>query len=531
VHNETASLVRRTLGTTPPFRHNKYYELELASLAKLAKRSGVVRWARRRVVKGYGGALRRRYEKAMESLNVDGGVDRRDKSISAFLKAEKFNPLAKPSKPRMIMARTPRFNLELSSYLKPLEHFLWDVIGTRREEALSGRKSCSDNPTRQVGKGLNAVSRARILEEKMENIPNCVVFEVDGKAFEAHVSQESLMREHAIYMAAYKGDRNLKRLLDTQLVLKGRTDCGIKFRRDGARASGDFNTGMGNTLIMLACCRAALRLAVDELKTEFRYDILADGDNCLIFVENTSAEWLHENFARLASTVCEQELAVESPVRNLSEVVFGQSRPCLVGSPDGITLPDSRVFCKAPRVWALGRWTWTARPDAETLMTKVYRHWRMVRDPLKTLSYSYSSYRHYNHYEKHGRKVLKAVSQCELALSRGVPVLQSYFAEALSRFEGDPDLKNPQIFLEGRLLEAAWALGGRVQTWEVTEDARRTFEEAWGISREEQIQIERDIKKYVNFPRTQECFALVEVQDGPDGGDPRSIEDFLGELY
>jgi hypothetical protein len=428
------------------------------------------------VLKSYSGRLHKRYSEALRSLREDGPIERKDKRISAFLKAEKFNPLLKPSKPRMIMSRTPRYNIKIASYLKPFEHALYR----------HWRGACPVVPqTRLVGKGLNGVERASLLAQKMENVgEGCVVFEVDAHSFESHCGDDVLALEHSVYRAGYPGDRQLSELLDVQLVLKGVSTCGVKFRRPGARASGDFNTGLGNTVIMTCTVLAALQFLVEELGM-FRYDILCDGDNCLIFVEPSRAVEVHSRFARTVRTLSSQELEVENPVTRLESVVFGQSKPC-----------------------------WNGEEHT------------MVRNPLKTLSGAFSGYRHYNHYPKFGIKVLKAVSQCELALARGIPVLQAYFAAAERKLSNVPDLKDPASYLEGRLIEARNRLLrgglGKIEATEITAAARASFAAAWGIDVETQLALEYRLPLEMKFPHElvlqgDDLWDFVRVTDGPDG--------------
>jgi len=430
--------------------------------------------------------MKLRYQDAKDSLDRDEKLNLHDKRISAFLKGEKFNPLLKPSKPRMIMARSPRFNLEISTYLKPLEHALWRRLkGTCKGVV----------PTRVVGKGLNGRERASLIAEKMGEIGgDCVVFEVDGKAFEAHCTRADLVREHSVYRAVYKGDQMLDELLSTQLTLKGETVCGIKFRRDGCRASGDFNTGMGNTIIMIAACRAAMRYLKEIMGVTCRWDMIVDGDNALIFVDGGNARVVHDSFASAVSAVSAQELTVENPVTRLEQVVFGQSKPVHNG--------DVMV---------------------------------MVRDPAKVLSNSFSGYRYYNHYEKFGVKVLKAVASCELALAIGIPVLQAYFSAAVDALGEIPDLTDPTQYLEGRLIEAVQVhgLAGlkriREKVRPITVASRQSFAIAWNISMETQLDLEKGFSTGLKFPGTRSWVSrrlgvgvvnwdFVPVWDGPDGG-------------
>jgi hypothetical protein len=498
VHNERASLLLRTLGPTPEDPASGFLEHEFSVMRNLVKRNPVDRWSLERVAESYSGRLGVRYRRALDELRRDGRVNRNDKKISAFLKAEKFNPLKKLSKPRMIMARAPKFNLSLASYLKPLEHMLWRKLKGPRYRTIS---------TRQVGKGLNARQRALLIQTKLQNVGDAVVFEVDGKSFEAHVTAKDIAREHSIYRQAYKGDAHLNELLDVQLTLKGKTVGGIRFRRSGARASGDFNTGLGNTLIMLAVVRASFAVLEERLGRRFRWDTLCDGDNALIFVERSVATWVHTSFASVVQSVSSQELAVENPVTALEAIVFGQSKPCWNG-----------------------------------------REYIMVRDPLKCVSTAFSGYRHYNHFG-FGLRLIKAVSQCELALARGIPILEAYFAKALELVGDVPDLPDPEMYLEGRLMEASRALRSSGETLAdvkpmgVSARARRSFAEGWGIDVERQLEMERELVAGLSFPHcgkgpwaqvkrlirgNQVKWAPFVVTDGPDGQVPEpSVVAFL----
>jgi len=420
------------------------------------------------IVRGYSGRMRLKYEKAELSMISDGRLGKADKLLKSFIKAEKVNPFKKmPTKPRMIMARSPRFNLTLATYLHPLEAALWRNLKT----------TCPGvSKTRQVGKGLDAVQRASLIRRKREAIgEGVVVFEVDGSRFEAHVTREDLLREHSVYYAAYPGDNELNRLLNVQLQLKGTTACGVKFRREGSRASGDYNTGLGNTLIMLAACRAIMK--VYSGSSVVRHDLLADGDNCLFFVEAGHAAHVMSRFQELAATVTAQEIVLERPVTVYEHCVFGQSKPVFNG-----------------------------------------KQYLMTRDPYKVLSQAFSGHRHYWEW-RHGRKVMKAVAQCELYLALGIPVLQAYFLSACKAMKYVPDLANPSDFLEGRALEAVRLAGGwkplrRAQPREVTDQARTSFMKAFGIGASEQRQLEDQLASGFRLPDGEWTFR--DVYDWPE---------------
>lgn len=470
IHNEHRALVMRTLGPTPAYPANNYARRIYRDFRRLVRRAELVPWTEEKVVESYSGRLAIRYEQARISLVEDGTLSSADKTLKSFVKAEKFNPLLKASKPRLINARSPRFNLRLATWLKPLEHCFWRALKSRCRGV---RK------TRVVGKGLNGKRRAKLIADKMEAVGHgCTVFEVDGIAFEAHVTLDEIQFEHGVYLAAYSDDPELAATLKCQQKLKGVTSCGIKYERPGCRASGDFNTGLGNTLVMLGSVFAAMDLLKDR-GFSAKWDVLADGDNCLVFVERRGADELYREFAPAVSAVSGQELTVEKPVQLLEEVVFGQSHPVFNG-----------------------------------------REYVMVRDVFKTLSYAFSGYRHYRDYARHGVRVLKAIAECETALAIGVPVLQAYFSGALRKLQHVPDLTDPTQFLEARHIEAYRSLGGTdihkvlEQVRPISDDARISFSKAFGIDVGAQLELEESLVRGISFPHEEGFLAKVWTRFG-----------------
>nr|QDH87382.1 MAG: RNA-dependent RNA polymerase [Riboviria sp.] len=454
VHNEYSGLAWRTLGPTPEFPNSEHLRAEFRRLRGLVRRLAVERTTMKRVVEGYSGPMRDKYQKALESFSSEEWLVKRDRRLSAFVKGEKVNPLKRsPTKPRVIMARSPRFNLRLATYLKPLEAALWK----------NWRSPASVGRTRMVAKGLNLLQRARLIRRKMGLVGSgCVVFEVDGKQFEAHVTRDDLGLEHSVYRAAYPRDPELADLLQSQLQLRGRTMGGIRYGRDGCRASGDYNTGLGNTIVMLCSCLATMELMQERLGP-IRFDVLADGDNALLFVSANHAKIVREQFAAVCSEVSPQELTVEEPVTLPEQVEFGQSK---------------------------GVWNGT--------------DYVMCRNVFKVLSGAFSGYRHF-HDMRFGLRVLKAMADCEFYLARGLPVLQSYFGAARAALAEVPDLVDPRFWLEGHVLEAVKLAGSieavrAAQALTVVDAARTSFEAAFGIGIQEQLHLERVLPESVDFP-------------------------------
>jgi len=435
MHNELAALLMRSLGPTPGCAESARAPVKnvFARLRLVSRRYGQSRWTHRDTALSYTGALRRRYLEAEDSLTHDGPISSRDVMLRAFLKAEKCNALAKFPKPRMIFPRSPRYNLELATWLKPFEHWLWGNLTSRR---LFGGSN-----TRVSAKGLNPRQRANLIVRKFRSLPSCVVFEVDGKAFEAHCDAWQLQLEHSVYEAAYPGDRDLQRMLAKQLVNFGVTANGVRFSREGGRASGDFNTGMGNTLIMSAVVVAVLR----ELKVPF--DVLVDGDNALVFLRQCDSSRVCRVFAQEVLKVSGHEMVLERPVSFIEGVRFGQSAPVLT-----------------------------------------QRGWTMVRDFRKVLSQGTSNHAHL-HDPRFVAPFLHGVALCELSLNAGVPIL-GVWAEKLRK-----------ATVGGRAVDAAihrdyQALGVRTELlredmFEVASDcARQSFSRAFGVAPETQVLLE-----------------------------------------
>lgn len=434
-HNEIAAILKRSLAPLPVqvfARVDPRCVREFTRLRNLARLYVDGRWSYLQTAQSYKGSMRRRYVEAERSLRVDGPISRKDHYLRPFLKAEKINATQKKVKPRLIYPRSPRYNLVLASRLKPFEHWLW---GRLTANVLS-----TGGVGRVVAKGLNGKRRANLIRRKMSNLDDCVCFEVDGKAFEAHVGKWWLAEEHEVYAAAFPGDRELRELLRVQLNLEGELPCGAKFSREGSRASGDFNTGMGNSLIMLVAVVSSLR------RYQVPFDVLVDGDNSLIFLRGQDLDLVMSDFEAHVVGLTGQELTLEAPTRVVEEVRFGQSAPVLTG----------------------GGWT-------------------MVRDWRRVLSGALCSHKWLRE-PRFAREWVRGVAACELSLNVGVPVLQAWALE-LQRVHGGPEGVRAHPHSDA-VYRGAW-FADRSAAREVSPEARLSFERAFGVTPEDQLKLER----------------------------------------
>lgn len=432
IHNEIAAFKLRSLGSLPKsatYPVGRDFTWTLRRLRGISRRYGGSRWTYLETAQSYSGSMRRRYLEAERSLRLDGPLTKGDARLKAFLKAEKIGA-QKDAKPRMIFPRSPRFNLVVASWLKPFEHWLWGYLTARR---LFG-----GSPTRVVAKGLSPRARAGLIQRKMGQFRRGVCFEVDGKAFEAHVTQAQIDAERSVYLSAYHGDRELQSVLARQRF-SGVTSSGLKFSRPGGRASGDFNTGMGNSLLMLCAIVGCLRRLVSK------FDVLVDGDNALVFCEGVDLDCVLKDFSDLVLHDSGHELAVEKATSTLECVRFGRSAPLFLGHGLGYT---------------------------------------MVREPCSVLSGSYASHRWLRE-PVFARRWAGGVAMCELSLARGVPILQAHALKVL-RACGEPDRELPSAALADYFVVGA-SLVGPSYAVPPTRECRESFHRAFGLTPDEQL--------------------------------------------
>lgn len=389
-------------------------------------------------VDSYTGRKKTMYRNAELDLMFES-FSKRDRYVKSFVKAEKVTDVSKD--PRMIQARSPRYNYMLGNYLKPIEHRLYRLKGTRGlRRWLPG--------TRVIAKGMDSRTRAEIIASKMERFRSPVVVSIDASRFDAHVGRALLTVEHSIYLRYWRGDRMLQRLLNYQLVNRGWTSNGIRYKCPGGRMSGDMNTALGNCLIMTAMVAAMAR----HLQWQpGNWDMLCDGDDCLLFLDGSDhLDQIVATLARAGMTI-----KIEAKAYCLEDVEFCQSRP--VWTADGL---------------------------------------KMVRDVRKTLAGALTSnkwFREPRHIDAH----LTRLGKCYMAISLGVPVLQEFAAAMLRNGRGKVARTMPMSGVMYKALAEYKAHMGKVEPVPVTDAARASFADAFGIGVAEQLVIERLLRELV----------------------------------
>jgi hypothetical protein len=152
----------------------------------------------------YKGPRRLVYQRAVDGLALMP-VQLRDSYLKTFVKAEKLNfNIKNDPAPRVIQPRSPRYNVEIGCYLRPLEKKLYKAIDT-----------LFNSPV--IMSPYNSFTLAAQLRTKWEKFNEPVCIGLDASRFDQHVSQEALQFEHSIYNHIYSNDRKLAWLLKMQL--------------------------------------------------------------------------------------------------------------------------------------------------------------------------------------------------------------------------------------------------------------------------------------------------------------------------
>jgi len=384
---------------------------------------------------------RSRYMAAVQNI-LDNGLTRKDARVTMFIKPEKMSPSKKNPDPRAIQFRDPRYCVMLASYLKPIEEHLYRL---RIDHPLLSK-------TRLIGKGLNQVERASTLSKKMSRFTHPSVVSLDASRFDQHVDKRQLEEEHRVYTNC-NNDPYFAQILSWQLRNYCYSRLGFRYVTKGKRMSGDMNTALGNCILMVAM---VLGFMIPRGK---QFDIFDDGDDCLLIVEKSDLDSVLEDLPPFFIGYG-HEMKIENIAFTLESVTWCQSQPI-----------------------------------------NTLRGWKFVRNPHKVMSTALVGQRWLGVPGKIRREYLAGLAECELILNLGVPVLQEY-ALALARNSSGAKVRHDdssgewfRYLRESKLYRKA---ASGVHSDEITDDARLTFAQAFGIDIPTQYDIEYKLANW-NF--------------------------------
>lgn len=274
---------------------------------------------------------------------------------------------------------------------------------------------------------------------------------IDATRFDQHTSRELLQIEHSFYLG-FNSDPYFRQLLSWQLDNEGMSSAGVKYSTRGRRMSGDMNTALGNCVLMILMVGTAMRtLGIRE------WDLLDDGDDCLVFIEREDLERLQRELPKLFLTYG-MVLKVESIAHHIHEIEWCQS---------GLIEVKQNVY-------------------------------KFVRSPAKVLSGALGGRKYFGGL-KIRRALLASVGWGELALNLGVPILQA-FAEMVIRSSGEVCLhkwtaSDGLYWRVGRELKD---LGIRdvksVRAGPIEPCARIAFAKTFGVSVAAQLRVEEQFR-------------------------------------
>lgn len=366
------------------------------------------------IINKFTGKKKRQYYNAMLNI-VNGKLDMRKAAmVKMFIKPDRWpEDVIRTKAPRAIQYRSKEYNLMLATWLDPVEQKLYDHIKHRG--------------TRVVAKGLNNRERAELWMQKVEDYSSPVFINLDHSKFDSTVNVKHLMNLHRIYKRIV--GKGIYGLLKYQLKNICYTDTGVKYKTQGTRCSGDYDTGLGNTLINIACILQCFR------KIQ-KYDFMLDGDDAIIVIESIDRDNLDiGDFEKFGFET------VLSFHRDRHAVEFCQSRILDIGGP------------------------------------------YFVRNPIRAISNTMVINKNYGF--KFMSRYLAGVGLGELAMNKGVPILQQQGA----RLAETSNLPYYDADVSWQMAN----LGTKPCIATVTPQARMSMEKTWGITVQMQKYIEASL--------------------------------------
>lgn len=399
-----------------------------------------------------------------EALLVELNI-RNHSRISAFVKLEfTLRKKGKFHKPRAIQFRDPVYLAHFLKYCKPLEHALYH-----------GKYLFNPLQKYTCAKGFNPHRRAKYVQQLVREMVAPVYIGLDGSAWDAHMPPEAIRDEFRFYTRAAEVAKwpaaDIKLLKDmgrAQEANKCRArlkDGTITYKTKGNRASGDGNTGLGNSAKMMLYTASLM----EELKVPYAaWRMFDDGDDTILLIEQKyralvvgAVAWFMSRFS--------QEMKVSDAVRV---------------TPDSM---EAIEFCQAR-------------------MVNVDGEWEFVRDPFKVYN-CYTRQTRWYATEQLARRFMASVALPEMIINADVPVLDAMFACMHKLGRGSKPLSSVCNNFWRRNAEDGCERKRR--GW-VAPSTRASFAKAFGISPVEQVVMEQMFEKSAELPEIIGSFIYEE---------------------
>lgn len=370
--------------------------------------------------------IRNRYKRAYRDIVYKRiSVGEKEALAKAFIKFEKI-PVAKYEEgksPRMIQYRSFEYLLLLKSCIKPFS------------EAIKSKSIHFENGQllRTIyTKTMRPKDVALEMLKSWESFDKPVAVCLDHSKFDGHYAEQLLEAEHGMWNVMMPS-KLLKGLLSLQTRNKGFTQCGFRYRTVGTRLSGEYTTSDGNTTANMFMISQWLR---DSCITSYRLHV--NGDDSVVIMD-------HQDFLKLGDlgyfNNFNMETELEMVAHDFRHIKYCQTSPIRIGG-----------------------------------------EWNMVKDPIRTLSrMSYTDAK----FARCRDRYVMGISLCELAVSSGVPMIQSFCLRNLgikAKPLGSIDKYPAKVASQSEIGLSA-----------ISEETRSDFTEAFGIPRSQQLIFEREM--------------------------------------
>nr|AOC55063.1 RNA-dependent RNA polymerase [Pinela virus] len=451
VVDELQTICNRHLKATPPVELDslawKLFHRRMCTTSRLIGRVPTATIAC--VLEGKSGRRRKRFFQGIKELG-ESPVCKKDAAITEMQKLEMYESCKLEVKEdRGIQFRSVKYNVALARHLHNIEK---RVIGMHPD---------GYHP---VMKGATPQQRAERLAIGASSFRRPVYLLLDHSRFDAHVNVALLREEHKFYLRCRGKNAELARLLKMQIVNRGRSKGGVKYRTLGKRMSGDINTGLGNTIINY--CIIMSWLDASSVKGH----VYLDGDDSVVIIEKEDECKLVplENHMGALGMV-----TIMDRTEDFWRAEFCQSRPVLV---------DGTV--------------------------------RFIRNPQKVLATVGRSAERLD--PSTAAEVLRASAMCELAMNGNAPVISKFCRRILEH------LGDGRVVFSNTQLWKAEQYGIRFkipQGGEVDPESRYTFWRAWDIDPGMQEAYEQqDLiwSAFMSEAKRRRTRVKVDLADDPD---------------
>lgn len=312
-----------------------------------------------------------------------------------------------------------------------------------------------ENGNLLIAKGMNNRTKAAHLWELWNQVDDPVALSLDLTRWDLHCSVGLLEVMHKFYLTITP-DEELQALLQHQLVNKGITNQGIRYQSTGGVMSGDMTTALGNCALLVIIVQTLYKVMKREMPG-LQFRMIDDGDDFVVLVNKCYARIVETRMRDWFSEIG-HVLKVENRVQEFHQIMFCQSKP----------LRHHGVV-------------------------------EMIPNPHKVLASAFTVVGKRDRYE-----YLAELWNMRAILHQGQPVLGPIFQNLSAKY---PSSRKIKIGIEYEVEK-----DNRTSvTWRTVENESRTqYEEQWGWSVDEQLDVER-------------WFSLVEmpaVSDGPNDQPP-----------